>query len=412
MSSPQSRGPLRVLHFASHEINVGDGALNAAIRDRLERLCARPIDFTLADVFVRPEDVSAADVDAFDLVVVGGGGSISNGERNARNGTTLPMALDEYRRARVPFAFVALGYNLFAGEDYRYAGELSELLAAAGERGDSFSVRNDGSLERLRLVLGGQAASVREVPDPGFFVDVTPKRPQEVGDRPYLVLQLAGDKPGLRFGDPAARTMTRVGHRRAQNERSRMRTGFVESMAELCRWVEERHGMDVLISPHVHGDMDLVASLSDRLYGQTGPGLSHRPFRVGGTPHPSNAASFFGAYETAELVVGMRGHSVICGVGLRRPVIAISSHPKVEAFMDACGLSQWSIDASTVDAEALCAAVDDLLGAGQADYLARRDEGVAGFEQRFDDFLVTALERVDGALGGDIPTRSRQPADR
>jgi len=34
----------------------------------------------------------------------------------------------------------------------------------------------------------------------------------------------------------------------------------------------------------------------------------------------------------------MRGHAVICSVGLGTPIIALSSHPKVRGFMESIGL--------------------------------------------------------------------------
>lgn len=53
---------------------------------------------------------------------------------------------------------------------------------------------------------------------------------------------------------------------------------------------------------------------------------------------------FFDAYKKASVVIGMRGHSVICGVGLNTPTIALSSHSKVKGFMNMVGLSDRVID--------------------------------------------------------------------
>ena len=38
----------------------------------------------------------------------------------------------------------------------------------------------------------------------------------------------------------------------------------------------------------------------------------------------------------------MRGHAMIVSVGVGTPSVGIVSHPKVEGFLQECGLEKWS----------------------------------------------------------------------
>lgn len=379
---------LRVLHIASHEINVGDGALNGAIRQGIRDVHDGPVEFDLADVAVFRKELSVAELDGYDLVVVGGGGGISNGAHARRTGTPMPLDLETYRRTRTPFAFVGLGHNIFAGQTFKHAPALTRLLAEVERKGDVFSVRNDGSRQRLMLDLGDAARIVREIPDPGFFVRSARQPPLEAGPRPFALVQVAGDsitdrvRPS-RWGGIIGRVQSREA-----------KAMLAEKIAEVALHLWTRHGLDILLTPHIHHDVPLCSDIMRRLYAQAGAAALHRPFRVGGTPHPNHAEAFFARYRAARLVIGMRGHAVICGIGLRCPTIALSSHPKVSEFLASCDLSAWSVPLGNATVPALIDRCDTLL-ADDAPYFSARDAAVVDFKDRFEGVLADAV-----ALGG------------
>lgn len=386
--------PLRVLHIASHEINVGDGALNDAIRRTVERLHGGPVQWTLQDVGVFRHELTAQEADTHDLVIVGGGGGISNGPHAARTGTPMPMALEEYRAATTPFAFVGLGHNLFAGDPFRHAAALAALLEAAEQKGDGFAVRNDGSLQRLIGDIGPLAErTITEIPDPGFFVAAAPDMPIEASERPYVLIQVAGDSLGRRVRQSLiARVKRRI---RATEASAPISDGIAVVALDLWR----RHGLDIFLAPHIHHDVPICSAILKQLYARAGKDALHRPFRMGGTPHPRHATAYFAAYAHARMVIGMRGHAVICGVGLRRPVIALSSHPKVAGFMIDCGLADWSVDLADGWTARLAERSDRLL-ADDTRYFENRDRSVEDFDARFDAVIARAVERARARRAG------------
>ena len=379
---------LKILHIASHELYVGDGALNQVFRERLQALSDRPLAFTLLDAIVQPPQLTAGDVAGFDLVLVGGGGGINNSRRASRTGTELPMSLAEYRAAKPAFAFVALGHNLYGSERFRHGPALTQLLHVVEERGDFFSVRNDGSRARIAEAIGADPArTIEEVPDPGFFIASPSVRPIEAGDRPYALLQIAGQSLWLRLGGGL--------HRRVLHRAFAFGTrGLAAALADWGMRCWRDHGLDILLAPHVDADVPLAAEVLRLLYARAGAAALHRPFRMGGTPHPLHAKSFFSAYAAAEMIVGMRGHAVICGVGSGRPLIALSTHPKVAGFMRACGLDDWSVPLSSRVADDLTHRTRLLRADGGAAFVAARAKATAGFSAQLDGFLTRVLARA------------------
>ncbi|MFC4255549.1 hypothetical protein GRI97_08930 [Altererythrobacter xixiisoli] len=382
---------MKVLHLASHEINVGDGALTHAIRARILDIVGAGVSFDLQDVAVFRKELTAAELDSYDLVVVGGGGGISNGPFAARTGTPMPISMDEYVKSKARFAFVGLGHNLFEGDPFRHAEQLKQLLRHVREKGDFFSVRNDGSLARLQRDLGhAETEAVVEIPDPGFFVDAPARRPASASARPYIVVQPAGDSLHLR--SPVSRISRVMKRLRSGDVLSPLEQALVQFSLHMWR----NHGFDIQLTPHIPHDVPICAAISRALYARAGKDALHRPFRMAGTPHPDHAGEFFGSYAAAQMIVGMRGHAVICGVGLRRPTIALSTHPKVVGFMEDCDLAHWSVPLTGNSADLLIARAEELLN-GESRYFADRDKAVADFGPRFDSFMRQVIDSVGSA---------------
>jgi polysaccharide pyruvyl transferase WcaK-like protein len=382
-----------VIHVASHAINVGDGALNSVIQQRLASLTDAPIDFELIDVAVERRELRAQDVEGADLVVVGGGGAISIASWNSLSGTALPMRISEIERSRTPFAVVAIGHNLFAGEQLVHREQLLELLELCEARSFPFSVRNDGSLDRLRKVLGPERCQhIIEVPDPGFFVDAPPRIPPEAGRDRYALIQVAGDNAAGRFSAGSYRpaNVDRALRLIGRSSVDRM----LDGIADLARHLVDAHDLDVVFAPHVPADVPLIGDLFRRLPSGLRTRYARRPFRILGLPNPRGASAFFGAYSAAQLVVGMRGHAVICGVGVGIPTVAIDTHPKIAGFMRSCDLDDHVVTLSSHLGGDLVAAADDLLGAGRAAHLARRAAATGGFADRLDALLRAAVAQT------------------
>ena len=344
-----------------HTTNIGDGALVKGIQHTLPRDLQTEIKFvdhcitdflkygklTFDDQYVEWLNNSA------NLLLIGGGGLIS--EKNYLP-TILPR--DVISRLKLPIVVYAVGHNLFDGERLKNSDALSALIGQIRELGGLFSVRNDGSLDRLKRDIGVSAAkSVCEVPDPGVFVPVeTMLHPQIRPGRRNVVLQLAGDKLANRLGErdieqPEKRWFPRQTNSKERHEKSsRQRDLFWAKIARVCNRLARQHDVNFFIAPHVHSDLAVAESFVSAT--RHTPDFEGSRLEVSGVFRGATSApAYFDLYRQADFVIGMRGHSIIVAVGMGTPCVAIVSHPKVGGFLKDCGLEEWSSHVSDENIE-------------------------------------------------------------
>lgn len=320
---------LRVLHAATHGHNIGDGALVAGMQQALREDLGVDIDFHPLDVLgcklrgqrdMLPRREARGLEERFDLVLVGGGGMIEGGKGNYLSAINFNFHLDVLRDSRIPWVFYALGDNQFRRTFFFHRRRLRRLLALAADGGHLFSVRNDGSEERLRRRLG--EVEVATIPDPGLWVPPGPGvAPEVAGDGPHVLLQLAGDRASRRFG--------------------RRRGALLRRLAGVVEGLVGDRGAHVVLCPHLLDDVPLCSELLAALPAKVRRESMSMTSVLNGA---AAAPTFFDRYRQVDLVVGMRGHSTICAVGVGTPVIGLASHDKVGGFLRQVGLDDWVVD--------------------------------------------------------------------
>lgn len=330
---------LRLLHVATHGHNIGDGALVAGIHRTLAEDLGVDLDVTEFDVLEHKVThqrnmLKAEDVDRYnrevDLVVIGGGGMIEGGIANYLSGINFNFEVELLRRFGVPVVFYALGFNQFRNSHFFHRRRLRQLLDVAAELSLPFSVRNDGSKERLERMLG-PLPFVQSIPDPGLYVPTETREVPELStEHVNIVLQLAGDRARQRFGGPLRKWARRIAGRDPMRSLARFVTKMVDD--DRARFV---------LCPHLLTDMEITTEFLHLLP----PRVVRRGCTMSGVlKGTEHAPHFFELYRQADLVIGMRGHSSICSVGLGTPFIGLGTHDKVLGFLEDTGLSKWGID--------------------------------------------------------------------
>lgn len=330
---------LRVLHVATHGHNIGDGALVAGMHATLAEdlgttLQVTPLDVLGCKLRGRRDMLTVDEAwelrGRIDLVLVGGGGLIEGGKGNYLSGLNFnfdPALID---RLDVPWVFYALGFNQFRHTYFFHRRRLLEVLQRSARHGVLFSVRNDGSRQRLERLLGHQPHVV-SIPDPGLYVPTRARRlPELAAGRPNLLVQLAGDRSSERLGGATRRLARTLRGRDPLRNLARVLTDLVD-----------RRGVHLLLCPHLLADVSVLGAFLEALPRR----VARESCTLGPVFNGAQAApDFFEAYRQADLVIGMRGHSAICAVGLGTPFIGLGSHDKVEGFLSEVGLPGRCVD--------------------------------------------------------------------
>ncbi len=341
---------IKIWHVATHTTNIGDGALVSGIHRTIREDWEMPVDF-ISDCLMKYEnymgdkkynnDLVDRINDCADLLLIGGGGMLDGGrgDKNAGMGFDLPLEL--LKKIRVPVVYYAVGFNLFDNQIYWNIGKLKKYIEfIVSQPNMLFAVRNDGSYERLYDAFGGRVNGFIEVPDPGLYVPtVDSEHPELLDDKVNILIQLAGDNPFSRYSSEFWKYMPALGKmllRKRQNKQLR-------KLGIALQNISVQHDVNYVLCPHLVRDL----TVNGQFISSIERGFSRFSFNSTGIQRGVEAArNFFDIYKKASLIIGMRGHSVICGVGLNTPTIALTSHSKVKGFMEKVGLSDRIIDIS------------------------------------------------------------------
>ncbi len=298
-------------HVYARYYNIGDHALGVGVRnifarwfsDRLLFKSYNTVDLVFDRGIVRELNRTA------DLLLVGGGGLIHEfgGSWLFKMPDPVIPLLD------VPAIFFGLGYNPFRGEK-GVSPQVITNLKLLQRKAVSFSVRNDGSRERLAAV----GFDAPEVPDPGFFVDGDYDAPPV--RKPYVCVQLANDAKSLRgFQDDL------------------ILPGLAQGVRNLLR-----RGYSVVLTPHVRADIALSQALIEHL--ETPPDVHMwNWFDMLREEHTIKALAY---YKHADFVLGMRGHAQICPIGMGTPVVTIANHDKHVGLIGKLGIDPLLVEVS------------------------------------------------------------------
>jgi polysaccharide pyruvyl transferase WcaK-like protein len=249
-----------------------------------------------------------------DLVLASGGGQL-----DAVWGGTWgqPYALARWswmaRRARVPFAFLSVGYG---GTPTRLS---KRLLRYAVSEAKYCSLRDTGSRSLTQQL--GVTADLPVVPDLAFALTAGPpllsRRPgYDVGISPMVYMR-PGSWP---------------------NEKPEDYQRFVALWADLATDRVAR-GDRVHLFVTDPADMDSVNEVWERLDASTRGGC-----RIVDVRTPNALLEFF---RGLDVVISSRLHGVLLAIVAGRPVLALSHERKVRTVMRDAGVSEFCVDLTT-----------------------------------------------------------------
>ncbi|MBR5167229.1 MAG: polysaccharide pyruvyl transferase family protein [Salinivirgaceae bacterium] len=289
--------------------NIGDYFLAIGVKNLLRKYF--PVDY-IADTNLQGQYFNEYYINEvinkkYDLLVIGGGGIIHG--YHWPNGWFWLCEKELIKTIQIPFIVYGIGDNYWENEALlpKTVSHLQETIKYA----TSFSVRNDGSKERLEPQLG---MDICEVPDPGFFVWQNYQSCYEYRDySSKVIVQLANDKAFVRFGDAES--------------------NLVDSIADVVNNLPE----EVIFLPHVYDDISLYSKIVKKLNRKV------EIFNFGGNAF-DNIRAFLCQYAQAKYVISMRGHSQIIPFAHNIPVICLSNHPKHSGLMNKMEMSDFVVD--------------------------------------------------------------------
>lgn len=307
---------MRILHSYCLNFNIGDYALGIGVKNLLREYL--DVDL-IGNTNLQGREFNEYYINEvvnkrYDLLVIGGGGIIHGA--HWPNGWFWLIDKDLIKEIKIPFIVYGVGYNYWeeeGGIPERGRIHLEETMKHAAY----FSVRNDGSAGRLFKQTGIQADVI---PDPGFHIDLNTEY-QNFVDEPYVLIQIANDKPINRFGSIEKQQK------------------FILEMREMTKELSKEY--KVIYAPHVIDDVQISKDIVDGIDNAEVWDFGYFAF-----DHSDKAVGY---YKHAEFVIAMRGHGQILPIGFNTPVIALENHPKHRGLMEELGLLDYNVKVDDVD---------------------------------------------------------------
>lgn len=305
---------MKVLHTYCLNYNIGDYYLGIGVKNLLRNyldidlIAETNLQGTVFNEYYIENVVNKK----YDLLVIGGGGIIHGS--HWPNGWFWLINENLIQKIKIPFIVYGVGYNYFTNEGGIPAVGRSHLKETI-QRSSFFSLRNDGSLDRFKEHIN---LDVPEIPDPGFHVNLNRNYACEEKE-PFVVIQLANDKPEFRFSE------------------SKGRDYFVTEMRRVVSYLSERY--KVILAPHVFEDIILSQQVADGLPNTQLWDFSRYAF--------DRTSESLGFYKDAQFVLAMRGHGQIIPISFNTPIISLENHPKHVGLMKNLGLEDYNISLSS-----------------------------------------------------------------
>ena len=325
---------MKVLHLASFQGNSGDGANHAGFRSCFCSAVNGPVEFTPFEIRQTYWGEKSFDVDfvreanAHDLVIVGGGNFFELSIEKSRTGTTFDVPPEQLARIRTPMIFNGLGCDRHKGFSSSTVSRFRSFLDyVLSERRFAVSMRNDGSLETVRSVLGESYASrITRIADCGFFLDL----PGTSTIQPVVAVNVAADMPELRFDAHGAKGRV-LSSGEAMGELAAAIGSLLESNPEL----------GVAFVPHVYSDIGAISEVMRQIPDK----LRRRRISVAAYSCASDGyRDIFQTYRSARVVLGMRFHATVCSIGMGRPVVCLMSYPKMADLLNEIALPDIGVE--------------------------------------------------------------------
>lgn len=309
---------MRILHIASFTGNIGDiinheGFYSNILKKGVdvEKLEIRKFYKNAQELCFNQSLLSY--INTYDALILGGGGFFDVRWDDSPTGTTLEMDDHFIDDIKIPVLVNAMGVHI----DYDKAEAIrkfnSFILKVCCLNNWMITLRNDGSLSRLKHIVNASDLNIAVVPDNGFAF----KPLSSVKESNIVGLSITNDLFSPRFNG------------------SITSESFNEKMVSLCDYIL-RQGNEIMFFLHAPQDLDVLHFIYKKLGNERfRNGIKVAPFD---TYTKENANSINMLYSKCKYIIAMRFHANVIALKNIIPVIGLAGHEQISGIYNEINL--------------------------------------------------------------------------
>lgn len=259
-----------------------------------------------------------------DMLFIAGGGFIFNRPQDKSvSGWQWNINAEDISRIEIPLVVNAIGYNKFPKDTHNFDQSMWENLQVAIDHSDLFSVRNAGTHETMTS-NGIDTTRVEVTPDCGMFINRRVFN-HDIFDKEFKVgFNWASDRMEQRFSG-----------------------NWQDKLLDVLSWLKTLQDTTIYFVEHLMPNTK-NRLIKEKIYEIVKKELGNNCIilreGLGNLLYPMfdyTAPFFADIYAQMDLVVGMRGHSMIVPFGVETPMIGIGAHNKIGWFLEDVGLKKF-----------------------------------------------------------------------
>lgn len=306
--------PNNLMHVAADTTgNAGDYILVRSLKKLVES--GTPAELHWSDVNVRAavtDDFIEACNKSSGVIMGGGGFFLKDTNSNEISGWQWPCSVEDMKRIHTPIYVLGVGYNRFRGQE-EFEPYFTESVNALVEQSAFFGLRNYGSIRAIQQYLREDLRDkVKYHPCATTVLAKLYTLPERKLDKPFIALNCAFDRAGMRYGD-------------RQDE-------IMQSIARVCK----KLSADYTIRCYIHCLADeLVCPYLD---------AAEVAYEKTILTKEMSADEYLRYFTEPELVLAVRGHAQMIPFGCKTPAVSIITHDKLQWFLEDIGHPEWGVD--------------------------------------------------------------------
>jgi polysaccharide pyruvyl transferase WcaK-like protein len=253
----------------------------------------------------------------YDAIVIGGGGLLLRDQKGAdasASGWQWNCSLAALKLITVPIIVFAIGYNRFRDQD-DFLGIFDEHIATLIDRSAFFSVRNHGSIEKLKAHLPSSLLfKIKKQSCPTTIISrLNPRWSGKRGSNSHRVaVNAAFDRINLRVAG-------------GKDHSFRKFNAIIDAL--------KLNNFEPVIVAHKEDDTQIIEYLEKANQGIPLFNLTDKAYE--------EVIEF---YSTVCLSVGMRGHSQMIPLGMGIPIFSVITHDKMRYLLDDIMRPKWGAE--------------------------------------------------------------------
>ncbi len=312
---------MKILHLASFDGNHGDRFNHTGFYSWFRDLVPKNTNWNYVEIreFYRGkktfDDEFLDLINQHDLFIIGGGNYFETWLANTWSGTSLDLHPSYIAKITCPIFINSIGLDINQGISDNARKNLPTLLNSLSTNPRVFlSLRDDGSLSNLKEIWEEETPlRVFVLPDSGYLalkgMGVTISKEQK-----KLVVNLASDMPGLRYGTPPDSSMD----------------GFAARCASvLTKLLESESFSEVVFTIHLINDLEIVSKVISHVPDK----LRRNQLRVTSyRMDDEGSLEILKEYASSNLILSTRFHGSVVSFGSALTVLGINTYPQIEKY--------------------------------------------------------------------------------